>query len=77
MHASAYCSLYCDDTFGDSTVLNDSCSSETPKSTFFDFGIYFGALESHVIESTDLIPKVSYCFWWGLQNLRFAHNVRS
>ncbi|KAK9914437.1 hypothetical protein M0R45_038218 [Rubus argutus] len=69
MHASAYCSLYCDDKFEASTFLNDSCSPETPNSTFFDFGIYSGALESRVIESTDLIPKVSYCFWWGLQNL--------
>lgn len=69
MQASAYCSLYCDDTFEASTFLNDSCSPEKPNSTFFDFGIYSGALESRVIESTDLIPKVSYCFWWGLQNL--------
>ncbi|KAM5557578.1 hypothetical protein ABKV19_024784 [Rosa sericea] len=69
IRASAYCSLYCDDTFGASTFLNDSCSPDTLNSTFFDFGIYFGALESRVIESTELIPKVSYCFWWGLQNL--------
>ncbi|XP_062000051.1 cyclic nucleotide-gated ion channel 1-like [Rosa rugosa] len=69
MHATAHCPLYCDDTFGASTFLNDSCSSKTPNSTFFDFGIYLGALESGVIESTDFMTKISYCFWWGLQNL--------
>nr|XP_011470271.1 PREDICTED: cyclic nucleotide-gated ion channel 1-like [Fragaria vesca subsp. vesca] len=69
MHAIAHCSLYCDDSFGASTFLNDSCSPKTPNSTFFDFGIYFGALEYGVIESTDFLAKISYCFWWGLQNL--------
>ncbi|XP_050387720.1 cyclic nucleotide-gated ion channel 1-like isoform X2 [Argentina anserina] len=69
IYATAHCSLYCDDTFGANTFLNDSCSLKTPNSTFFDFGIYHGALESGVIESTDFVTKISYCFWWGLQNL--------
>ncbi|VVA11264.1 PREDICTED: cyclic [Prunus dulcis] len=64
-----YCSLYCgDDTFGATTLLNDSCSAKTPNSTF-DFGIYSDALESGVINSADFVQKISYCFWWGLQNL--------
>lgn len=43
-----------------------------PKSTRFNFGIYSDALESGVVDdSADLVQKISYCFWWGLQNLRF------
>ncbi|VVA27190.1 PREDICTED: cyclic nucleotide-gated ion channel, partial [Prunus dulcis] len=46
-HAGDYCSLYCDDTFGDITLVNDSCSAtaKTPNSTLFDFGIYLDALK--------------------------------
>ncbi|XP_008234764.1 PREDICTED: cyclic nucleotide-gated ion channel 1-like [Prunus mume] len=67
---SEYCSLYCgDDTFGATTLLNDSCSAKTPNSTLFDFGIYSDALKSGVINSADFVQKISYCFWWGLQNL--------
>ncbi|KAM5557586.1 hypothetical protein ABKV19_024789 [Rosa sericea] len=66
-HATAYCSLYCG-----AGTLDDSCSSKTPNSTLFNFGIYKGALESGVVRSsTDFMTKISYCFWWGLKNLRF------
>lgn len=69
-----YCSLYCDDTFsrGSSTLFPhyDSCSTKAGNSTLFGFGIYTDAIESGVVGSADFIHKISYCFWWGLQNLR-------
>ncbi|XP_024175302.2 cyclic nucleotide-gated ion channel 1 [Rosa chinensis] len=57
-HATAYC-----------CSLDESCFSKTPNSTDFNFGIYKGA--SAVIGSTDFMTKISYCFWWGLQNLSY------
>ncbi|KAK7258512.1 hypothetical protein RIF29_24091 [Crotalaria pallida] len=54
--------------------LNSTCSFIDPdqikdRSTF-NFGIYFDALESGVVESTTDFPqKFFYCFWWGLRNL--------
>nr|KYP71931.1 Cyclic nucleotide-gated ion channel 1 [Cajanus cajan] len=36
----------------------------------FNFGIYFDALDSGVVEyTTDFPQKFFYCFWWGLRNL--------
>ncbi|PRQ33341.1 putative potassium channel, voltage-dependent, ELK [Rosa chinensis] len=60
------CSLYCDDTLRSITLLNDSCSTN---STLFDFGIYSDAVESGVVDSTHFLQRISYGFWWGLQNL--------
>ncbi|KAK2983668.1 hypothetical protein RJ640_023202, partial [Escallonia rubra] len=62
-------SLFCDDNAEFITVLNGSCPIQTPNTTQFDFGIFLGALQSGVVESTDFPQKFFYCFWWGLQNL--------
>ncbi|KAF2312154.1 hypothetical protein GH714_028305 [Hevea brasiliensis] len=49
--------------------LNAFCSVQTPKTTFFDFGIFLNALKSDVVASNDFPKKFFYCFWWGLRNL--------
>ncbi|KAI5348598.1 hypothetical protein L3X38_001485 [Prunus dulcis] len=66
-HAGDHCSLYRDDTFGDITLVNDSCSAtaKTPNSTLFYFGIYLDALKYGVIDSADSVQKISYYFWLG------------
>lgn len=65
-------SFYCDDDHtGFVQFLNQSCPIQTPNSTIFDFGIFLDALQSGVVESKDFPQKFFYCFWWGLQNLRY------
>lgn len=68
-HIGVHCSLYCGNTLQARTFLNDSCSTKTPNSTLFDFGIYLDALASEAVHSADIVQRISYCFWWGLQNL--------
>lgn len=68
-------SLYCNGTVN-TTLFNSSCPIIEPNATVFDFGIVLSALQSGVVESTDFPQKFFYCFWWGLQNLRYGH-VRS
>ncbi|KAJ0041855.1 hypothetical protein Pint_17683 [Pistacia integerrima] len=63
-------SLYCHDTLGDTTFLNDLCPTKPPNTTMFDFGMYQDALQSGIVEVTDLPQKFLYSFLWGLQNLR-------
>lgn len=68
--------MYCDDDHTNFIkLLNDSCPIETPNTTLFDFGIFHEALKSGVVESMDFPQKFFYCFWWGLQNLRYAISV--
>ncbi|KAG6430484.1 hypothetical protein SASPL_108553 [Salvia splendens] len=38
---------------------------------FYDFGIYGDAL-LHRVAKSSFPTKYSYCFWWGLRNLRYA-----
>ncbi|KAK9933184.1 hypothetical protein M0R45_020388 [Rubus argutus] len=71
-HGVGYCSLYCDDNFSRASstfIQDDFCSTKAANSTLFDFGIYIDAIESGVLDSADFLHKISYCFWWGLQNL--------
>ncbi|XP_048427075.1 cyclic nucleotide-gated ion channel 1-like [Pyrus x bretschneideri] len=63
-HGGSHCYLYCDDTFGANSSVDDSCSTNT-----MDFGIYSDTLEFIVQDSTHLVAKISYCFWLGIQNL--------
>ncbi|XP_061353019.1 cyclic nucleotide-gated ion channel 1 [Gastrolobium bilobum] len=56
------------------SLLNSTCSFIDPDQiqdpNVFNFGIYFDALDSRVVESTTDFPqKFFYCFWWGLRNL--------
>ncbi|KAJ4840310.1 hypothetical protein Tsubulata_024682 [Turnera subulata] len=68
-------SLYCDrnDPGGDITFLNVSCPIQPANETMFNFGIFLDALQNGVVLSDmDFPQKFFYCFWWGLQNLRFV-----
>lgn len=38
----------------------------------FNFGIYQQALVSGILRPGNFISKLCYCFWWGLQNLRYV-----
>ncbi|XP_058095966.1 cyclic nucleotide-gated ion channel 1-like isoform X1 [Magnolia sinica] len=65
-------SLYCQgEGAGGNSFLSDSCPIVKPEDTTppFDFGIYYPALESEIVQSRNFPQKFFYCFWWGLQNL--------
>ncbi|KAK7853828.1 cyclic nucleotide-gated ion channel 1 [Quercus suber] len=66
-------SFNCDHSLGNYTFLNDVCNisppNTTPNTTFFDFGIFLGALQSGVVQSKSFSEKFFQCFWWGLRNL--------
>lgn len=49
-------------------VLNDHCSADGNGP--FKFGIFEQALKSGVVASDKFFPKLLYCLWFGLQNLR-------
>ena len=55
-------SFSCANSWGDYTFLDDACPINTPNSTLFDFGIFLEALQSDVVESTNLLQKFFYCF---------------
>ncbi|KAH9646549.1 Cyclic nucleotide-gated ion channel 1 [Citrus sinensis] len=44
-------------------------ASHPADTKLFNFGIFLGALESGIVESTYFPKKFFYCFWWGLRNL--------
>ncbi|KAM4068798.1 hypothetical protein ACB094_12G039900 [Castanea mollissima] len=58
------------DSSVNSTFLDDRCPIHTPNPTKFDFGIFLEALQSGIVQSSNLPQKFFYCFWWGLRNLR-------
>ncbi|XP_050285492.1 cyclic nucleotide-gated ion channel 1-like isoform X2 [Quercus robur] len=67
-------SFNCDHSLGNYAFLNDFCiisppNTTTPDTTFFDFGIFYGALNSGVVQSKNFSEKFFQCFWWGLRNL--------
>ncbi|GMH00426.1 hypothetical protein Nepgr_002265 [Nepenthes gracilis] len=58
---------------GDHTFLDAYCLPVQPdsmeSSAIFNFGMFYDALQSKVVESVDFSQKFLYCFWWGLRNL--------
>ncbi|XP_030944783.1 cyclic nucleotide-gated ion channel 1-like isoform X3 [Quercus lobata] len=58
----------CDNSRGNFSFSNDFCDISTPD-TQFNFGIYLEALQSGVVESRQVLGKIFYGFWWGMQNL--------
>ncbi|XP_048427068.1 putative cyclic nucleotide-gated ion channel 8 isoform X5 [Pyrus x bretschneideri] len=58
-HGGAHCY-----SFAANAPVYNSCSANT-----MNFGIYYDALESIVLDSTPFVKRISYCFWWGIQNL--------
>ena len=66
-------SLYCEtNTFGNNAFLPIVCSTNGDAKPDPTFGIFLPALRN-VSSSKSFFEKLFYCFWWGLQNLRFAH----
>ncbi|KAL6270121.1 hypothetical protein ACE6H2_027032 [Prunus campanulata] len=54
------------------TFLGDLCPinpHNTNATTPFDFGMFGEAVQSGVLESTNLPKKLFHCFWWALRNL--------
>ena len=61
------------------SLLNSTCilvdPDEVKDTKAFNFGIFFDALQSLVVDSTtDFHQKFFYCFWWGLRNLRLVND---
>ncbi|KAI5314223.1 hypothetical protein L3X38_043399 [Prunus dulcis] len=53
------------------TFPDDLCSMNphNTNATPFDFGMFVEAVQSGVLEPTNLPKKFFHCFWWGLRNL--------
>ena len=65
-------SFNCDLNEGNHTFLKNVCRINKPDAKLFDFGIFLEALQSGVVQSSNLPTKFFFCFWWGLRNLRFV-----
>ncbi|XP_031266028.1 cyclic nucleotide-gated ion channel 1-like isoform X1 [Pistacia vera] len=70
-------SFYCSDILGDYRFLNGFCPTKTRDTTIYDFGIFYDALQSGVVEATDFPQKFLHCFLWGLKTLSsFGRNLQ-
>ncbi|GLU24389.1 hypothetical protein SLE2022_403290 [Rubroshorea leprosula] len=72
-------SFYCDFSLGNHTLfLNNVCPISSPDTEYFDFGIYFYALQSGIVKVTNFWQKFFHCFRWGIQNLSsFGQNLQT
>ncbi|GAY45509.1 hypothetical protein CUMW_090010 [Citrus unshiu] len=61
--------LHCDNSLTNYTFSNDFCSTKTQNATIYDFGIFFDAINSGVIEQNNLFLRLFPCIRWSLQNL--------
>lgn len=52
--------------------LFNMCNGTGSQDNPFNFGIYQQALVSGILGPGNFISKICYCFWWGLQNLRYS-----
>ncbi|KAF5189301.1 Cyclic nucleotide-gated ion channel [Thalictrum thalictroides] len=71
-------SFYCGNhNSGGGVLLQTPCPIIEPNTTVFDFGIYLDALQSG-IPKLSFPEKLTYCFWWGLQNIgSFGQNLKT
>lgn len=78
LNACDLASLYCGkhDEGKTRSFLVNACPVNTDNGPF-DFGIYQSVLEADVVQSRNFPEKLFYCFWWGLQNLRFVFLIRN
>ena len=67
-------SLYCNDKHRASAFNSSYCKLVDPDEitdfSVFNFGLFYDALQSEVVQSTHFWKKLFYCFWWGLRNHR-------
>ncbi|XP_044505366.1 cyclic nucleotide-gated ion channel 1-like [Mangifera indica] len=69
-HATGSGSFYCHDGLTNHTFLNEFCPANTLNTTIYDFGIFFDALQSGIVNvRTSHIKRTMYTFRWALQNL--------
>ncbi|XP_031276711.1 cyclic nucleotide-gated ion channel 1-like [Pistacia vera] len=63
-------SFYCHDGFANHTFLNDFCPTKTLNTTIYDFGIFYDALQSGIVDvKFNNGQRKTYTFRWTLQNL--------
>ena len=70
--------FYCDGrntTERNAAFLNQFCPIivEDNATAPFDFGIFLDSLKNGITGDINFATKLSYSFWWGLRNLRFAY----
>ena len=59
-----------------SKVLKARCFVDDDNPAF-NYGIFAQAIKSKIVASIDFFPKLCYCLWWGLQNLRYISKLYS
>ncbi|KAL9234542.1 hypothetical protein vseg_009401 [Gypsophila vaccaria] len=79
LHASIYCN---NNRARDYTFNQTYCSFVDPDQAkslrVYDFGMFYEALQSDVVQSRMFIKKISLCFWWGLRSLSsFGQNFKT
>ncbi|XP_059450245.1 cyclic nucleotide-gated ion channel 1-like [Corylus avellana] len=62
-------SFKCGRNFGNYTFLDDNCPPQSSNITLVDFGIFLEAHQSGIGLSSNILPRIMHCFWWGLRNL--------
>ncbi|XP_044505655.1 cyclic nucleotide-gated ion channel 1-like [Mangifera indica] len=69
-HTTGCGSFYCHDGLVNNTFLNEFCPTKTLNTTIYDFGIFFDALKSGIVDvTTSQKKRKRYAFRWGVQNL--------
>ncbi|KAH9646454.1 Cyclic nucleotide-gated ion channel 1 [Citrus sinensis] len=58
--------LHCDNSLTNYTFSNDFCSTKTQNATIYDFGIFFDAINSGVMEQNSLSLRFLLCIRWSL-----------
>ncbi|MED6111188.1 hypothetical protein PIB30_050163 [Stylosanthes scabra] len=54
-------------------ILKSKCSADDDEAPF-DYGIFNQAITSNIVASINFFPKLCYCLWWGVQNIRYIPN---
>ncbi|XP_044468319.1 cyclic nucleotide-gated ion channel 1-like isoform X2 [Mangifera indica] len=71
-------SFYCSGKLRDYKFLDGTCPTKKLNNTIYDFGIFHDAIQSGVVERTNIPQKFLRCFLWGLQNLSwFGQNLHT
>ncbi|KAL2893219.1 Cyclic nucleotide-gated ion channel 1 [Bienertia sinuspersici] len=69
-HLSLYCKHRPEGNYSfNITYCKPVNPDEITDSSVFNFGLFYDALNSEVVQSTQFLEKFFYCFWWGFQNL--------
>lgn len=74
--------FYCDarnSTARNETFFNQFCLINVERNATepFDYGIFLNSLKTGNTGHIHFATKLSYSFWWGLRNLRFAYSIET